>query len=570
MKIKIALLLLALGIGIFLLRDQVMETGPQTNPNTKGVPENIDSTGGLSESIPMIDFPHLGEARPTDLIDMALSFPESLMQLDGRRVSLVGFMAPFDSLDDMSRCMIVPSYVGCTFCSPPNIRQVVFITQGKEGSSDQSYSFIEEPSHVTGIFRISLPERDHEGKTQGFVYSIENAEVRVHTGKIAERAPSHASPGGHNTSQETTLLPPIAASDLIQEVSVLLGREPIDPIKIESVSASTFRDFIRDQLGSTYPREKRSARAHAFSLLGLLPKGIGWVEVLTGFELGKSVAASVSDGSRVLVLESVPANHPYVRIEMVGAISDALNLQYSSEEDQSKKTGMGKNEDLRRSQEALRRGIRKTITRRYARTLGVSPSLEAPSQIVLEEKPLATGSMLDRWYSLPDFVGPFFVDFLVGPRGSLRSMDAALNRPPLTLMEFIRPLWYQDPSLWQHHPVPVDFANELMKTPPSHTDVLGVGGLIPWLAQTNSSHTARSISSQWAGDRWAVWEFPDGSAALFLETRWQDEKSALKFRDAIPKFPYQWNFPYENGSSIIKILRGSSPAALNRLDPFAQ
>ena len=116
MKIKIALLLLALGIGIFLLRDQIIETEPQMNPNSKVVPENIDSTGGLSESIPEINFPLLGEARPMDLIDMALSFPESLMKLDGRKVSLVGFMAPFDSLDDMSRCMIVPSYVGCTFC----------------------------------------------------------------------------------------------------------------------------------------------------------------------------------------------------------------------------------------------------------------------------------------------------------------------------------------------------------------------------------------------------------------------------------------------------------------------
>jgi hypothetical protein len=131
MKIKIALPFLLLGITIFFLRDQLMETGPQTKPNIKGVSENIDFTGGFSESIPTIDFPLLGEARPTDLIDMALSFPESIKQLDGRRVSLVGFMAPFDNLDDMSRCMIVPSYVGCTFCSPPNKRQVVFIPSSK-------------------------------------------------------------------------------------------------------------------------------------------------------------------------------------------------------------------------------------------------------------------------------------------------------------------------------------------------------------------------------------------------------------------------------------------------------
>jgi len=109
-----------------------------------------------------------------------------------------------------------------------------------------------------------------------------------------------------------------------------------------------------------------------------------------------------------------------------------------------------------------------------------------------------------------------------------------------------------------------------MQTPPTLTDVLGVGGLIPWLAQPNSSYVSRNIAGQWAGDRWAVWQFPDGSTALLLETRWQDEASALRFRDAIPNHPYQWNFPDENGSSTVRILRGSSSEALNRMDPFAQ
>ena len=70
----------------------------------------MTSIGGPSESLPMIDFPQLGEARPVDLIDMTLEFPESLKKLNGQRVSMVGFMAPFDSLEDMRRCQMVPSY----------------------------------------------------------------------------------------------------------------------------------------------------------------------------------------------------------------------------------------------------------------------------------------------------------------------------------------------------------------------------------------------------------------------------------------------------------------------------
>ena len=96
-----------------------------------GVKNGKDSSREESfEDLPQISFPMLDQTRPRDLIDMDLEFPESLKELDGRRVSLVGFMAPFDDLKDMRRCMIVPSYVGCTFCSPPNLSQVVFVTQG--------------------------------------------------------------------------------------------------------------------------------------------------------------------------------------------------------------------------------------------------------------------------------------------------------------------------------------------------------------------------------------------------------------------------------------------------------
>ena len=38
-----------------------------------------------------------------------------------------------------------------------------------------------------------------------------------------------------------------------------------------------------------------------------------------------------------------------------------------------------------------------------------------------------------------------------------------------------------------------------MQSPPALTDVLGVGGLIPWLAQPNSSYVARTIAGKWAG-----------------------------------------------------------------------
>ena len=82
-------------------------------------------------------------------------------------------------------------------------------------------------------------------------------------------------------------------------------------------------------------------------------------------------------------------------------------------------------------------------------------------------------------------------------------------------------------TLWRRDPVPKDFAKDLIAIPAHHTDVLGAGGLMPFLASENSGYMVMQVCGQWAGDRWAIWQFSDGSTGLLLETRWQDEKSAL-------------------------------------------
>lgn len=570
MKIKVTLLLITIiGIGIYLLHDRTSENRLESNSDDQHAEASVNSSSS-DEPLSVINFPLLGEARPIDLIDMTLEFPETLKSLDGRRVSLIGFMAPFDSLDDMSRCMIVPSYVGCTFCSPPNLRQVVFVTQGKSDEPEKTYSFIEEPSYITGIFRITHPDSTHEGKEQGFVYSIENADVVPHTGEAPARAAGHATPNAHNNAQSTALLPPATPTDLLREVAEMIDKKPIHSIRFEKVSSEIFGKSITDQLESTYPKSTRKAREQAFSLLGLIPENMNWLDVLTSFELGKHAAKSEPSGRRILVLRTVPFNHPFVRLDVVGAIAEAIIFQNAIKDSGTEESTPRKNEDIRRAGESLISGVCMTVIRRYATANSISPKIPAPTQFIPTGKQFSGTTLLNRWYSLPGFVGPFFIDFLVGPTGPLSKLQPTFQSPPSSMMEFLRPMWYEDGSLWKQDPVPADFANNFMEKSPILTDVLGIGGLIPWLAQTNSSYMARTIAGQWAGDRWALWQFPDGSTAILLETRWQDELSALKFSEAIPEHSFQWLFPHEEGSSAVRILRGSTLAALNRIDPFVK
>ena len=526
---------------------------------------NTTNTKAPSESLPVIDFPLLGEARPVDLIDMTLEFPESLKKLNGQRVSMVGFMAPFDSLEDMVRCQMVPSYVGCNFCSPPNLRQVVYITQGKDDEPEQTYPFIEEPSYVTGTFRISLPESVHEGKEQGFIYSIENAVVTAHKGDAPKRAPGHGTPAGHQAGQGTAPLSPVVPADLVREIAEIFGQSPVPSIEVDRVSVEAFAQLVRGELEATYPKESRAARTRAFQLLGVLPEEADWIDALAGFEFAQRVAASDSSGKRIVLLDAVPIDQPYVRLELVGAIADALIRQGLAKLAPGKAYASEESDDARRAKEALLQGARNVVVRRYARALGISLSAPPPNEFVPLGKWMQGTDLLNRWYTLPGEVGPYFVNFKVGSTGPLENL--VLGRPPTTTIEFFRPLWHRDSNLWKRDPVPGDFADDLTKTPPDFTDVLGAGGLMPFLASENSGHVVMTVSGQWAGDRWALWQSPDGSAGLLLETRWQDETSALEFSAAIPQYPFQWFFPHEEGSSKVRFLRATSPAALLRMIP---
>jgi hypothetical protein len=565
---KIFLLIFVIaGLGAFVLINDPSPSNPANTGSKEKEKKDMAENTTSSNSVVVIDFPLLAEARPKDLIDMSLAFPDELQKLDGKKVSLIAFMAPFDSLEDMSRCMMVPSYVGCTFCTPPNLRQVVFVTQGNK-DDETVYSFIEEPSHVTGTFRITRPDSTHEGKEQGFVYSIENAEVVPHTGEAPVRAAGHATPNGHNNAQNAAPLPSVTPTDLLREVVQMMDIKPIHSIRFEKVNDEIFGKNITDRLESTFPKSTRKAREQAFSILGLIPENLDWLDVLTGFEIGKHVAKSDPTGRRILVLETIPFNHPFVRLDVVGAIAEAIILQNAHNEKGMKDTSSIRNEDIRRAGKSLVSGVRKTVMRRYATANSISPKIPAPARIFPTGIQFPGTTLLNRWYTLPGFVGPFFIDFLVGPTGALSELQPTFQSPPTTMMEFLRPMWYEDRTLWSRDPVPTDFANQFMDTPPTLTDVLGIGGLIPWLAQPNSSYVARSIAGQWAGDRWALWEFDDGSAAMLLETRWQDEKSALEFSQSIPEHLFQWLFPHEEGSSTVRILRGSTLAALNRVDPF--
>ena len=150
-------------------------------------------------------------------------------------------------------------------------------------------------------------------------------------------------------------------------------------------------------------------------------------------------------------------------------------------------------------------------------------------------------------------MGAFFVDYVIGDTGPLSDVQPALGRPPSTTMEFFRPLWHEDAGLWRQDPVPADFADDLLDGPPVLTGVLGIGGLVPLLTKWYPIDAAKGLAGGWAGDRWALWETPEGGWSLVLEVRWQDEVAALRFREAVPG-DSPWSLdPHEARSNRVRL-----------------
>lgn len=530
-----------------------------------------------SESLPEINFSMLNEVRSLDLFGMELGFPESLKKLEGHRVSLVGFMAPFDNLRNMRRCMIVPNYVGCRFCSSPDLNQVVYVTQGNQNKSQLSYPYIEGPSQVSGILRLSLPDSEHDGKTQGFVYSLEDASVTAYRGDDSIHTRNHVNPARPSNSSP---LEPVLMTDLVQEIAEIVCLEPLHPIKLELVSQEKLADRIQKNLESAYPDATRTARVEAYRLLGFFPEEADWIKTHVEIQRMQRSAMADEKGENIYMVDSVDTNHPYFRLQLVAEITEALIRQHYPQHRPGSRgippaEGEGENEDLKRAYEALQQGFRIMTVFRYAKSHDIPPGIRLPASYTNQARnrwkdqqgirQALLSEEFNLWLTLPSKIGAFFLDSLVGDRGSLVDAHPSLARPPSTTMEFFRPRWHADPSLWLQDPVPSDFADHLLDSSPILTDVLGVSGFITFLRKMYPLEAAKVLARGWVGDRWALWKLSDGGSAMILETRWQDEHLAINFREAIPSHSLWRLSPHQEGSTRVRLLRTDSTEAMDHL-----
>ena len=117
-----------------------------------------------------IDFALLSK---TMLHNSILFFPDELADLNNKEVELVGFMAPYDSLNEFRRMVVLPFSAGCNFCAPPSPVEIVYVEQ-RASKADQFYNI---PIQVTG--KLKLWEKDSTIEAHKyFLFFIEDATIK--------------------------------------------------------------------------------------------------------------------------------------------------------------------------------------------------------------------------------------------------------------------------------------------------------------------------------------------------------------------------------------------------------
>jgi hypothetical protein len=99
--------------------------------------------------------------------------PDGIRALDGRRVTMAGFLLPLYEFHDIREFNLVSSHWSCCFGVPPGINGWVMVSLPPEHPGLRNTT---EPIAVTGTFRVR--ERTEAGWVVA-IYAIEDARARV-------------------------------------------------------------------------------------------------------------------------------------------------------------------------------------------------------------------------------------------------------------------------------------------------------------------------------------------------------------------------------------------------------
>ncbi len=127
-------------------------------------------------------------------------FHEALLEYDGQRVDIVGFMVPLEQFRNVSEFLLLPLPIECYFCEAPPMRDVMVVQMAQGEATD----IFQEPVLINGNLKLN------QGPGTKFFYVISDAKMGPGKkgGSLTRKSigAEHMVPGHEKTKEE--LLPP--------------------------------------------------------------------------------------------------------------------------------------------------------------------------------------------------------------------------------------------------------------------------------------------------------------------------------------------------------------------------
>lgn len=197
LQILFSITMLAAGIG-----SSQNASPPLTEPHAHGRPSATSTEAAAKDFYPVknesqpaateVDWKFMDrtDVKVSDgVTDATIRYPSEIKELDGKRIRIVGFMAPWQTLSDFTEFMFIPYEVGCVFCSPPPVTQVMLVKQ-KRARGQQVPPFAPRSITVTGTLRLFTYESAHPAHQADFMYALDDAVVELRPGKSGKPLPT--------------------------------------------------------------------------------------------------------------------------------------------------------------------------------------------------------------------------------------------------------------------------------------------------------------------------------------------------------------------------------------------
>lgn len=140
-----------------------------------------------TDATPKLEFKLFRKTKVKEWANPIPEYPEDLAKLNNQRIKMRGFMAPYDSLDNMSNFMLMTGATGCFFCTPPSMTEALLIRQKPK----KDLPYLAGAIEVEGKLKLWSGKEEDYIAFEGFFYIIEDAEV-----KQVQLAPGESSPVG--------------------------------------------------------------------------------------------------------------------------------------------------------------------------------------------------------------------------------------------------------------------------------------------------------------------------------------------------------------------------------------